>query len=157
MSLSVSEFIDAPRDTVWSVIIDIDNAQQHISSITDLQVLERPDNGILGLKWQESRVMFGKEATETMWITDADPGHWYETTAHNHGMIYKSRLALRETAGRTELTMSFECEPQTLTARLFALFSFLFNGTVKKAFAADLGDIKKHAESLSAGSGQNVN
>jgi len=148
MSVSVSELINAPMETVWSVIIDIDNAQDHISSITDLQVLERPENGILGLKWQESRVMFGKEATETMWITDADPGHWYQTTAHNHGMIYRSKMALRELGEQTELTMSFECEPQTLKARFFALLSFMFNGAVKKAFAADLRDIKAHAESL---------
>ncbi|MBX2879475.1 MAG: hypothetical protein KTR32_06045, partial [Granulosicoccus sp.] len=92
-------------------------------------------------------VMFGKEATETMWISDAEPGHWYETTAENHGMIYQSRLALKELGEQTELTMSFACKPQTFSAKVFNLVSFLFNGTIQKAFAADLQDIKAHAES----------
>ncbi|MBX2825378.1 MAG: SRPBCC family protein [Gammaproteobacteria bacterium] len=148
MSLSVSDTINAPREIVWSIITDLDGAQEIVSAITDLQVLERPDSGILGLKWQETRIMFGKEATETMWISDADIGHWYETTAENHGMIYHSKLALEESGEQTELSMSFVCKPQTLSAKIFSVFSFLFNGTVRKAFAADLHDIKVHAEML---------
>ena len=146
MPVSVTETINAPIATVWSVITDIDGAESIVSSITDLTVLERPDSGLLGLKWKESRVMFGKEATETMWITATEDGHWYETTAHNHGMIYHSRMSLAQQGNQTELTMSFDCIPQTLTARLFSLVSFLFNGTVKKAFSADLKDIKQACE-----------
>lgn len=148
MSISVSETINATREHVWSVIVDIEGAESIVDAITELSVLEKPETGLIGLKWQESRVMFGKEATETMWITSAEDGHWYETTAENHGMIYHSRLSLEEKGDQTELTMGFVCKPQTFTAKLFSAVSFLMNGTVKKAFAADLRDIKRACEGL---------
>ncbi len=147
MPLAVSEIINAPREKVWNIIADIDSAQSIVQSIIELEVLERPDTGILGLKWREKRVMFGKEATETMWISSAEPGYWYETTAHNHGMIYHSRMSLTEQGSQTVLTMSFDCVPQTWVAKLFGLMSFMFNGAVRKAFAADIRDIKAYAES----------
>lgn len=150
MPVSVSETISAPRSTVWDIITDIDNAQAIVSSIIELEVLERPENGLLGLKWREKRLMFGKEADETMWITDVKDGYWYETTAHNHGMIYISRMAVEDADGGSVLSMSFDCIPQTTSAKLFAYFSFLFNGAVKKAFAADLADMKRVAESRHA-------
>lgn len=146
MPVNVSENINAPREKVWGIITDIENAANIAKAITDLQVLERPTEGLVGLKWQETRVMFGKEATETMWISNVNDGYWYETTAESHGMIYHSKLTLEEQGAQTRLTMQFKSIPQTFIAKLFNLVSFLFNGTIAKAFAADLQDIKKHAE-----------
>lgn len=147
MSVSVSETINAPREKVWAIITDIENAGNFIQAITDLRVLEQPEEGLVGLKWQETRIMFGKEAMETMWISSVEPGFWYETTAESHGMIYHSKLSLEESGAETKLTMDFRSIPQTLKARLFGLLFSLFNGTIVKAFAADLKDIKAQAES----------
>lgn len=46
-----------------------------VSGIISLNILHQPEDGLVGLKWEETRKMFGKEASETMWITD------YETFA----------------------------------------------------------------------------
>lgn len=150
MPVSVSELIHAPRKTVWNIIADIENAEAIVSSILELEVLEKPQSGLLGLKWREKRLMFGKEAEETMWVSDLEDGFWYETTAHNHGMIYISRMAVEDVEDGCVLTMSFNCFPQTARAKLFALLSFLFNGAVKKAFASDLADMKRAAEARQA-------
>ena len=147
MAISVSQTIQAPRSRVWSIITDIDHAAETISGITRLEVLERPANGLAGLKWKETRIMFGKEAIETMWISGVEEGKWYETTAFNHGMEYRSRLMLSDSAAGTELTMSFDAKPLTFVARLFAMLSFLFAGAMRKVIAQDLKDIQKRAES----------
>ena len=146
MSVKATEQINASSDIVWQIVTDIDNAADNIKAITDARVLERPESGLIGLKWQETRVMFGKEATETMWISAAEDGKWYETTANNCGAIYTSRVELKDLGGSTELSMSFSAQPVSLSARLFSVIGFLFTASIKKAFAEDLKDIKRLAE-----------
>lgn len=146
MTITAIEKINAPRERVWEIVTDFDNLAENISAITSATVLERPDSGIVGLKWQETRVMFGKEASETMWITAVQDGQWYETTAHNCGSIYSTRIELQESDGVTQLSTSFSAVPQTLLAKLFSGLGFLFNGAMKKAFQQDLQDVKALAE-----------
>ena len=147
MAITVSKEINASVDRVWAVITDIDNCDKNISGIQAVKVLERPDQGVIGLKWQETRLMMGKEAVETMWISSAEAPNWYETTAHNHGAIYTSRMEISESPSGTILTMSFSSEATTLTSRLMSLLSFLFNSTLRRMIEQDLADIKKVAES----------
>ncbi len=146
MSIQVTERIQAPRERVWEIITDIEHAAETISAITELTVLERPATGVVGLKWTEARLMFGKEATETMWISAAEENHWYETTAESHGAIYKTRLEIRDAGDGVELSMNFDATPMSLFARIMSVTSFLLNGTIKKAFQRDLQDIKQLAE-----------
>ena len=146
MSIMATEQIRAPRERVWEIITDIEHAAENISAITQLTVLERPAAGVIGLKWTETRVMFGKNATETMWISAAEENHWYETTAESHGSVYNSRLEIRDAGDGVELSMSFVVTPTTLMARIMSVTTSLFSGTVKKAFQRDLQDIKRVAE-----------
>ena len=147
MTVTAIEQINAPCERVWAVVTDFDNIASNITAITDAIVLERADAGIIGLKWQETRLMFGKSATETMWISSAEEGRWYETTAHNCGSIYHSKILLKEHDGGTHLSMSFSATPETLTAKVFSLLGFMFSGAIKKAFQEDLKDIKRVCES----------
>ncbi len=146
MTVTATELIESPRHRVWEIITDIDNAATTISAITDLKIVERPKQGIIGLKWEETRMMFGKSATETLWISAAKEFEWYETTAKNCGAIYNSKLSLVDKNGGTELSMSFSATPVTFAARLMSWLGFLFNGTIRKAFQQDLLDIKRRAE-----------
>lgn len=147
MTITVSEEINAPRDQVWNLVTDIDGWADTISGIVDIDVIDRPESGIIGLKWREKRVLFGKEAVETMWISAAETNHWYETTAKNHGAIYSTRISLEDSAnGKVVLTMTFSAQPTTFVARLMSVISFLFNGTLRKMLQKDLADIRMAAE-----------
>ena len=146
MVINVTKEINASVDRVWAVITDIDNCDKHISGIKAIKILERPEQGVIGLKWQETRLMMGKEAIETMWISAAEAPNWYQTTAHNHGAIYSSRMEIAESASGTALTMSFSSEATTFGSRLMSVLSFLFKGTLRKMIEQDLEDIKKVAE-----------
>lgn len=91
--------------------------------------------------------MFGKEAMETMWITDAVLFESYSTRAESHGSVYITRLSLVETAEGTQLTMSFTATAQSLGVRLVVfLMGPLIRRSLKKALKADLQDIKTYME-----------
>lgn len=147
MKLTAQINIDKPVEEVWNIITDFRNSSKFIQSITKIEVLEDPENTLLGFKWKETRVMFGKEATEIMWITDFVENKFYQTKAESHGSIYISRLEIKSIDKQTQLTMSFAAEAQTLFAKIFTgLMGFLIKGSMKKAVLKDLSDIKAHVE-----------
>tara|TARA_B100000508_G_scaffold130948_1_gene118711 strand:+ start:4206 stop:4664 length:459 start_codon:yes stop_codon:yes gene_type:complete len=148
MELSVSVEINKPREEVWKAIVDFENCSNYIESITDLQVLEKPADTLIGFKWKETRVLFGKEATETMWITDYVENEYYQTRAESHGSIYKSWLSIEQVGDKSQLTMSFEGQAQSFFAKVFSvLMGSMMKGSMKKALLKDLNDIKGYLES----------
>lgn len=147
MQLSTSIEIDRPAEQVWAAICDIENCVNFISAIENIEVLEKPDDGFVGFKWLETRIMFGKEATETMWITHATQNEYYQTRAENHGAVYISKMIIDDLGEKSRLTMSFEGEAQSMFAKIMsALMSFMIKGSMKKAIYKDLQDIKAHVE-----------
>ncbi len=146
MAVYASEIIKAPKERVWEIITDIENCDKSISSILTVKILEKPETGIVGLKWEETRMMFGKKATETMWISDAQVNQWYETTALNSGCEYKTRVQIDETKEGILLSMNFAARPLNLIAKLFTPLGWLFSGALKKALEKDLADIKTNLE-----------
>ena len=147
MQAEVHVDVRAPRKVVWDVVTDIPNATKTIKAIEKIEVLDKPAQGIVGLKWRETRTMFGKKATEVMWITGAAEASHYDTRAESHGAVYTTRIALADAPEGTRLTMEFRGEPQTMGAKLLnVLFGTLMKGSVQKALQKDLEDIKAAAE-----------
>ena len=87
MNITVDIEIDSPKSKVWTAITDTDNWMNMVSGIIDLKILHRPEEGLIGLKWSETRKVFGKESSETMWITDCIPREYYCTRAENGGVL----------------------------------------------------------------------
>ena len=147
MNISVTVDIDKPKHLVWEAITDIENCPDMISGIIDLKVLQKPDNGIVGLKWMETRIMFGKEASETMWITDAKEGEYYCTRAENHGAVYLTRMSLSEVDSKTLLSMSFSSTSESKFIRFVSLImGFFIRRSMEKMLKKDLDDIKNYLQ-----------
>jgi len=146
MKLKVQININSSKEEVWKVISDIENSHNTIRGIEKIEILERQENEFIGLKWRETRTMFGQKATEVMWITDAVENEYYTTRAESHGAIYKTDLILSNNGDSTELVMSFSAELITFKAKLMSLMGFLFIGATKKALREDLEDIKTTVE-----------
>ena len=147
MRCSTSIEISKPKAEVWNAVTDIPNAVGMISGIISVEVLENPETGLVGFKWKETRKMFGKEATEIMWITDAGENEYYCTRAESHGSVYKTRLSLNDDDGNTRLTMAFTGEPQTMGAKIlsFVMGGFM-KGSMEKELQKDLVDIRNFVE-----------
>lgn len=147
MELKAQILINASKEKVWEIISNIEGSAENISAIQNIEVHENPADGLVGFKWTETRIMFGKSATETMWITDASVNEFYQTRAESHGAIYTSKLMVSEQHGVTELTMRFIGEAQTFVSKLMsATLGAMFKNATKKALMKDLEDIKAAAE-----------
>lgn len=147
MKIAVDIEIERPKEVVWSAITDIKNFSQMISGIIKLKILNKPKNGVVGLKWEETRRMFGKEASETMWITDAVENDYYCTRAESHGSVYITKMTINESDKSTLLTMTFAAEAQTLLVRIISACMALFvKGSMTKLLRKDLDDIKLFLE-----------
>lgn len=138
--------INSSRDKVWELITDIENSMNFIKGIEKIEILEKNGDNFIGLKWKETRTMFGQTATEIMWITDAKENESYSTRAESHGAIYITEFILSENNGSTELSMGFTSKAVTFKAKLLSIMFFIFAGSTKKAFMDDLIDIKAAVE-----------
>lgn len=147
MKIQEQVAIQASPQEIWRVITDIENSIHTISGIEKVEVLEKPEQGLVGLKWRETRTMFGSTATEVMWITEAVANQSYKTRAESHGAIYRSQFTITERDGSSLLTMTFDSEPQTFSAKLMgALMGWMIKGSTAKAVQQDLQDIKAAVE-----------
>ena len=142
MKIQVQITIDDTQQNVWKVITDIEGSVDNIKGIEKIEILEKNGTKFLGLRWRETRTMFGQTATEVMWITDAVENEYYRTRAESHGAIYKTEFLLTKNGESTDLTMSFDAELVTFKAKLMSIMGFLFIGATRKALKEDLKDIK---------------
>jgi hypothetical protein len=139
--------INSTKEKVWEVITDIENSVNVISSITKIEILDKPKDNIDGLKWKETRIMFGKEAEEIMWVTHYKKYDYYQTRAESHGAIYITWLNIVEENDVVTLKMTFESDSLSLTAKIMnGLFSGFMKKTMIKALGDDLKDIKETCE-----------
>jgi len=139
--------INASKEAIWKTITDIENATQNINGIEKIEILEKPENQFVGLKWKETRTIFGKTAVETMWITEAVENSYYKTRAENHGAVYISTLAITEENDQVYLSMGFKGEAQTFFAKIMTVvMAPLMKKSTKKLLQKDLEDIKNVAE-----------
>lgn len=147
MKISVNTTIDSSAERVWQAITDFENCPSWIAGILSLEVLEQPESGLIGFKWRETREMFGKEATETMWITDCVDGEYYQTRAENHGAVYVSKLMVQQQGEQTLLTMEFSGTSESFWVNLLSsVMSVFMKKSMFKMIAQDLADIKAYVE-----------
>ncbi len=138
--------INGSRAAIWAAITNIENASQIIGGIENIEVVEKPANGLVGLRWRETRTLFGKPATVEKWITEAVENEFYKTQAEDGGFVFLTTKRISESRAGMTLTESHESKPQGIKAILSVPMLFLFKGVVKKALLKDLNDIKAAVE-----------
>ena len=142
--------INGPREAIWAAIADIERSAETVSGIEKIEILERPASGLVGLKWRETRILFGKPATVEKWITDAAENEFYESRAESDGFLFLTTLRISGGSGGATLTSSHGSRPQTIAARLMSIpMGLFFKGVLKKAILQDLNDIKSAVENTS--------
>jgi hypothetical protein len=138
--------IDADRKRVFEVFSNLDNAAANINAITRVEVLAGPAQLNLGTKWRETRMMFGREATEEMWVTGYERDVSYVAEAESRGTHYRSEYRFAPEGSGTRVDMTFERTPLSFGARLAGILGVLFAGAAKKALHQDLVDLKRVCE-----------
>lgn len=146
MIVAAQVTINASKAVVWAAMANIANAAEIVSGIEKIEMVERPANGIIGLKWRETRMLFGKPATVEKWITEAKENEYYTTRAEDSGFVFITTNRISGSDGSVTLTGIHETQPQGFSAKLKSLPMVFFKGVIKKATLKDLNDIKAAVE-----------
>lgn len=142
MTVSASITINATKAAVWATTTDIARFAELLSGVEKIEVVEKPATGLVGLKWKETRILFGKSATVEKWVTEAEENEYYKTRAEQDGFVFITTNRLSGSDGGVKLTGIHETQPQGFASKLKALPMIFFKGVIKKAILQDLNDIK---------------
>lgn len=135
------------KAVVWAAITDIEHAAELVSGIESIELVEEPDSGLVGLRWRETRTLFGKAATAEKWITEAVENEFYKTRAEDGGFVFLTTRRIAESDGGVTLSESHESLPQGMVATLMSIpMRLFFRGVIRKAALQDLNDIKAFVE-----------
>jgi hypothetical protein len=138
--------INRNKTAVWTAITNIRHAAKIISGIEKIEILNEPENGLVGLKWRETRMYFGKPSAIDKWITDAVENKFYKTRAEMDGFIFLTTMTIFETGNNIKLSSSHETKSVGIIAKLKSIPMIFFRGMLKKAILQDLKDIKTAVE-----------
>ena len=153
--MQLSTTIDAPPEAVFAAASDFPHAPDMIAGIDKIEMLSEANDGSpigVGTRFRETRTMFGKQAVETMEVTEYDPPRAYTLTALSCGVRFDSRVEVAPAQpdhddGSSRLSYDVQGTPTTLTARVVgAITGPMMKGTMRKAMEKDLADMKAHLE-----------
>lgn len=148
--ITLSRVIQAPPARVWQVLIDLDHAAETLSGVLRVEMLTDGPYA-LGTRWRETRKMFGREASEELWVADNDPLRRTQVRATSGGVDYVTDFVLTPVAegAQTELQVRFGAKlaaPTTVQKVAMRAFAGLAARATTKALEQDLADIAAAAE-----------
>ena len=146
MTVEAQITIDRNKTAVWTTITNIRQAAEIVSGIEKIEILNEPVNELVGLKWRETRMYFGKPSAIDKWITDAVESKFYKTRAEMDGFIFLTTMSISESGDNIRLTSSHETHSQGIIAKIKSIPMIFFRGMLKKAILKDLHDIKTAVE-----------
>ena len=147
--LEVRRHVAASLEAVFTRAADFANAADTISAITKMEMLTEGPVGV-GTRFRETRLMFGREATEEMTVAAFDPPRSYLLHAQSHGSDYRSQMSFEPNGDGTDVVMTFEATPLTLVAKVMSIIFKPMMKSMGKMILKDLDDLKAAVEGESA-------
>ena len=146
MTVEAQITINGSKAAVWAATTDIANFAELLSGVEKIEIVAKPATGPIGLRWKETRKLFGESATVEKWITEAKENDYYKTKAEQDGFVFITTNRVSGSDGAATLTGIHKTQPQGFAAKLKALPMVFFKGMIKKAILQDLNDVKAAVE-----------
>ena len=145
-ALSISRSISAPIDEVWDVFTDIGAAAERLTAVERIELLT--DGPFAeGTRWRETRRLYGKSATEEMWVSHLLPQRSYTVDAGSTSTRYESRYDfIPVDDSTTRVTFTFSGESTGLVRLIGVVMWPLLKGRMAKDLRRDLDDLAKVCE-----------
>jgi carbon monoxide dehydrogenase subunit G len=144
-TIVLTRTVAAPPAAVFAVLTDVARLPAVIPEIKRVEVLTPGSVGV-GTRLRETRVMFGKEATETFEVTVYEPGRRFVMVADSCGVAFTAEHTFQPDPAGCLMTLTLTSQPRTLFAKLMAPVGWLMSGVMKKAIRKDLDAIAAAAE-----------
>jgi carbon monoxide dehydrogenase subunit G len=146
--VAVERRIAAPSAQVWEALTGIEDTPRVISGIERIEMLSESPFRV-GTRWRETRLIFGKEATEELYVTACEAPARYVVESDSRGVHYTSEFTLTpETDDATTVHLSFvsETEKKSLSGTMGKFLDGLGSKAVAKTLAKDLEDVATSLE-----------
>ena len=144
--MSLKRHINAPIEAVFARATDFPNAANAVTAITKMEMLTDGPVG-LGTRFRETRMMFGREATEEMEVVEFEPPSRFRLHAESHGSRYRTEYRYTEADGGTDLEMIFEATPLTFFAKVMSVVMMpMMKKMMVNECGKDLDELKAAAE-----------
>ncbi len=150
MEIAITRTIAAPAARVFGIVADIPNWPKVIGAIQSIDILSGAPVGV-GTHFRETRTLFGRSASEDMYVAALDSPHRLLLTADSHGMHYITEYTVEPIdAMSTRLTLRFRGTPETITARILSRLTGFMVPKLKKAIETDMNDLAAAAVKTAA-------
>ena len=136
--------VAAPPGRTFEVFTDVPGAPGRVSGIKKVELLTPAPVGA-GTRWRETRILFGREATETMWFSVFEPLRRVVVESDSCGARMTCTFAFEPTAGGTRVRLQMATRALTWTAWFFAPLGVLFTGVARKMMKKDLEELARAA------------
>ena len=145
MQVTVDCTTRAPAEIAYATHLDVMQWPRFVRGIEKVEMLTQGPPRV-GSRFRETRLMFGKRASEEMTIAQLVPPQRQVLTAENHGTRYTATATFTPQDGGTLIRLRFEGAPVSLLARMMSGLAILMAGTVRKQLQADLDDVAAEAD-----------
>lgn len=139
----VTRRLSAPPEAVWAVLTDLEHAPETLRAVTKVELLTPGPYGV-GTRWRETRQMWGREATEEIWVTASEAPSRTVVEANPGKTRYTTTFTLRPAGSGTQLDVRFTARtlrPKPWERVLWKLFGPLGARATRKVLQKDLEDI----------------
>jgi hypothetical protein len=145
MKIKLTQLFDRPATEVFAVFTDLRRAPERVRGIKHIAVLTDGPMRV-GTQFRETRVMFGRDASELMTVTEFTPDRSYAVSATSCGCDFRTEFRFIPTGNRTRVEMEISSTPTTLMAKLMAPLGVVMARSMKRLCAQELDDLKQAIE-----------
>lgn len=148
MRFTVTRTSTAPPERVYEVFTDLERLPDRIEAIKTLEPTEPGESLKIadGRSFRETRVLFGKDATEVMTAHDVSPSG-YTLSCNSCNCDYRFTHTFTPAAGGgTTIEMTGVGTPLTLGAKILSVVFFPMRGVMVKHCTKDLETLIAAAE-----------
>lgn len=142
----MESYVDRPPEMVFAQFTNFAEAANHVDAITRVEMLTDGPVG-LGTRFRETRMMFGKEATEEMEITAFEQNRLYTLGCESCGCEHAYTFRFEPERGGTRVRVEAEMKALNIGAKIvMPLMNLFMGGTIKQCLRDDLVQMKAVAE-----------
>jgi len=147
MKMTMTTWIKATPERVYEIFADVARLPERIEAIKKIELIP-PGPIAVGSQMKETRIMFGREATETFTITALEPGKLFAMTCNSCGVLYNFTHTFAAENGGTRVTLVMDGRTTTFMAWLMSPLGWLMKGMMQTEIQKDLEALKDHVNRL---------